>query len=267
MEWDAPAIVLDVRPYGEGDALVTAMTEERGSNVARVRGLSGRKRTAIAEQLVDALVLTPLLSKHESALFHADPHPGNLLYDSQSGRLALIDWALSDHLSLSQRRLILKLFVAIALRDSHGTFAVIESMAERPAGFARDAARARRTIRTFIDGLPVTHVPDALDSMLLLEEIAKLGVRFPSELILFSKTLFTLNGVLDDLRRTEKVSIRSIFRRAAAHTSLIRKTFSSPLRPLDWASFPIPASFFVARFAVAAEEALVNWIFLPRSNS
>jgi len=42
MEWDAPAIVLDVRPYGEGDALVTAMTEEHGPHRGLVRGGASR---------------------------------------------------------------------------------------------------------------------------------------------------------------------------------------------------------------------------------
>ena len=31
MEWDAPGVVLDVRPYGEGDAVATVMTEEQGA--------------------------------------------------------------------------------------------------------------------------------------------------------------------------------------------------------------------------------------------
>lgn len=44
MEWDAPAIVLDVRPYGEGDALVTAMTEEHGPHRGLVRGGASRAK-------------------------------------------------------------------------------------------------------------------------------------------------------------------------------------------------------------------------------
>jgi DNA repair protein RecO (recombination protein O) len=42
MEWDAPAIVLDARPYGEGDAIVTVMTEEHGAHRGMVRGGAAR---------------------------------------------------------------------------------------------------------------------------------------------------------------------------------------------------------------------------------
>ena len=38
MDWDAPAIVLDARPYGEGDAIATVMTEEHGAHRGLARG-------------------------------------------------------------------------------------------------------------------------------------------------------------------------------------------------------------------------------------
>ena len=47
MEWDAPAIVLDARPYGEGDAIATVMTEEHGAHRGLARGGGARGRTAI----------------------------------------------------------------------------------------------------------------------------------------------------------------------------------------------------------------------------
>jgi DNA repair protein RecO (recombination protein O) len=47
MEWDAPAIVLDARPYGEGDALATVMTAEHGAHRGLARGGGTRDRTAI----------------------------------------------------------------------------------------------------------------------------------------------------------------------------------------------------------------------------
>jgi DNA repair protein RecO (recombination protein O) len=47
MDWDAPAIVLDARPYGEGDAIATVMTAEHGAHRGLARGGSARSRTAI----------------------------------------------------------------------------------------------------------------------------------------------------------------------------------------------------------------------------
>jgi DNA repair protein RecO (recombination protein O) len=47
MEWEAPAIVLDARPYNEGDAIVTVMTQEHGLHRGLARGGSARGRAAL----------------------------------------------------------------------------------------------------------------------------------------------------------------------------------------------------------------------------
>ena len=47
MDWDAPAIVLDARPYGEGDAIATVITGEHGAHRGLARGGAARTGTAI----------------------------------------------------------------------------------------------------------------------------------------------------------------------------------------------------------------------------
>src|SRR5271165_588072 len=42
MEWEEPAIILDVRPYGEGDAVATVMTEAQGLHRGLARGGASR---------------------------------------------------------------------------------------------------------------------------------------------------------------------------------------------------------------------------------
>jgi DNA repair protein RecO (recombination protein O) len=44
MEWDSPAIVLDVRPYGEGDTVATVMTEAHGLHRGLARGGASRSQ-------------------------------------------------------------------------------------------------------------------------------------------------------------------------------------------------------------------------------
>ncbi|GAC1337860.1 MAG: DNA repair protein RecO [Acetobacteraceae bacterium] len=47
MEWEAPAVVLDSRPYGEGDALVTVLTAEHGASRGLARGGGGRTQASL----------------------------------------------------------------------------------------------------------------------------------------------------------------------------------------------------------------------------
>jgi DNA repair protein RecO (recombination protein O) len=47
MEWEAPGIILDVRPHGEGDAVATVMTEAHGAHRGLARGGNSRTKAAL----------------------------------------------------------------------------------------------------------------------------------------------------------------------------------------------------------------------------
>lgn len=47
MEWQAPAIVLDVRPHGEGGAIVTVLTELHGRHAGLAKGGASRGQAAL----------------------------------------------------------------------------------------------------------------------------------------------------------------------------------------------------------------------------
>lgn len=47
MEWDAPGIILDVRPFGEGDAIATVMTEPHGAHRGLARGGASRSQASL----------------------------------------------------------------------------------------------------------------------------------------------------------------------------------------------------------------------------
>jgi DNA repair protein RecO (recombination protein O) len=50
MEWVAPAIVLDAKPFGEGDAVVAVLTDEHGRHRGLARGGGARRGAAIWQQ-------------------------------------------------------------------------------------------------------------------------------------------------------------------------------------------------------------------------
>jgi len=47
MNWDAPAIILAARPFGEGDAIATVMTEEHGLHRGLARGGASRAQAGL----------------------------------------------------------------------------------------------------------------------------------------------------------------------------------------------------------------------------
>ncbi len=94
MEWDAPAIVLDARPYGEGDAIATVLTEEHGAHRGLARGGAARARTAIWQpgNLVQVRWVARLVDQLGS--FSAElVHPGAALAMDDPLALAMLSAA------------------------------------------------------------------------------------------------------------------------------------------------------------------------------
>ena len=91
MEWEAPAIVLGARPYGEGDAIATVMTEEHGLYRGLARGGSARGRVAIwqAGNLVQARWVARLTEQLGSVTAEL-VHPGAALAMDDALNLAML---------------------------------------------------------------------------------------------------------------------------------------------------------------------------------
>ena len=83
---------------------VTAMERIDGRKVTERRGKPvHRRRAGWRGRIVESLIAHPLWSTAPGALFHADPHAGNLLV-TRDGRLAILDWSLVGTLGTTERR-------------------------------------------------------------------------------------------------------------------------------------------------------------------
>ena len=180
---------------------VTAITEEQGVKVTEaVVRMPAWRRARVAEQLIEALIALPLFAPDRDAMFHADPHAGNLLYDEQREQLVLLDWALTERLSAEQRRWLALLLLMMVLRDPGGVCQQIQAL--QNGGAQGDQAQAQgilACVNHFMERLPFTRLPDSLDAMRLLDRLALGGVRFPAPLLLWRKALFTLDGILHEV--------------------------------------------------------------------
>ena len=217
-------------------AKITAMTEEHGKKVTDAAATMPRwRRVRLSESLVEAFLAVPLLSSEQSAMFHADPHAGNLLYDRTTGNLVILDWALTERVSREQRRSLALLFFMTALRDPAGICTQIQHMSR--GGAKRKTSQVkiiRECVDQFIARLPLTRMPGTVDALNLLERIAFKGVRLPAPLIMMRKVLFTLDGVLHDIGEPH-VNLASVLARHATPRWLSSwQAFGAPLTLKDW---------------------------------
>jgi len=239
---------------------ITAITEERGRKItAAVSHMPVWQRVHVSQELIDALIAIPLFTPAGDALFHADPHAGNLLYDSKTGKLVILDWALTEHLGRIQRRHLAMLFLMIVLRDPVGASDAILALSPSEKGRARVNARiVRKNVMVFMNKLPVKHMAGAVDAMSLLEKIAFEGVRLPSSLVMFRKALFTLDGILHDIGAPD-FSMESVMTRYLIRNWIGNwKAIGSPLSLGDWLQVQCSALLFPGRLWVRGAESVLE---------
>jgi ubiquinone biosynthesis protein len=244
---------------------ITALTEEHGikvTNAAARLPAEGRRR--VAEQLIEALVAVPLLAAQENAVFHGDPHAGNLLYNNRTGELTIIDWALRERLSRDQRRQLALLFLMVSMRDPVGTSnAVLALCQHRIRSTSPRGKMVRETVIRFLGELPAG-LPTGVDAMRLLERIAMKGIKFPGPLIMLSKVMVTLDGILGDVGGSDEGMGFTIARHVAQHWLRNRAEFQSPLRTKDWITLQCSALLYPSRVWVGWQQSLVDR-YLPKA--
>ena len=245
---------------------ITALTEEHGIKVTNAAArLPVARRRRVAQRLIEAVVAVPLLSAREDAIFHGDPHAGNLLYNSRTDELTIIDWALRERLSREQRRQLALLFLMVSLRDPVGTSDAVLALSQYPIRSAsRQGQMIRESVTRFLNELPVRRLPSGVDAMQLLERIALRGIKFPGALVMLSKVMFTLDGILHDVGGSESGMGLTIARHVAQHWLRDRQAFRSPLKTGDWITLQCSAFLLPSRLWLRGEQAILERVLPAR---
>ncbi|MBL8259305.1 MAG: hypothetical protein JNM60_05810 [Candidatus Competibacteraceae bacterium] len=245
---DTPAVVIpQLLPFCT--PRMTAMERVDGVKVTG-SDLPLGKRQQLAKTLIDALVAKPFWHPAPSAaVFHADPHAGNL-FVTRDGRLAVLDWALVTILNKAQCAAVVQAVAGALTQDETGVIRAIETL-----GRSSDPAALRAAVAAGLRQVRRGTFPGFDWLMRLLDGLGTAGaIRFPEELTLFRKTLLTLSGVLNDVSgqiSIDEVLIKSAllqcYRELAARgmAPFESRDFGSHLSNADWfrlwASLPMTA--------------------------
>jgi ubiquinone biosynthesis protein len=213
---------------------ITAMSVERGVKVTDAFRRQALSRRGIAAQIVESLLADPIFSPEENAVFHADPHAGNLLYDERRKELIVLDWALTGRLSRDHRRQLGRLIAMMTFRDARGVRESIRALSSGESGSReKDVEIINACVDAYFRDLPHVCSLGAIDAMRLLDQIGLEGVRFPASLVLIRKVLFTLDGVLYDITGGD-VRIDTIVARAFLGRLLSLVRIPSPFQLNDY---------------------------------
>jgi ubiquinone biosynthesis protein len=185
--------VLVPRVYSEWTSSTMIVMEHieaiRGNDLAAIDS-AGLDRKVLAARGVDAVLKMILVD----GFFHADPHPGNVMY-LPDNRIALIDFGMVGRLSPTRRRQIIALLAGLAGHDEE---AMLEVLLDWRGDEFVDEARLAADLGEFAFDYTDMQLKDLKIGVLLHRVSAILrehSIVLPSDLTLLFKVLITLEGL------------------------------------------------------------------------
>jgi ubiquinone biosynthesis protein len=176
-------------------------------------------------------------------VFHADPHPGNVIF-TPDHRLALIDLGMVGRLSGTLQERLFRLMLAISEGRGDEAASVIISIADQREEF--DEMRMRRTIIDMIGRYQHAAVKELNVGRVMLE-VARAGqqngLRMPPELALLGKTLLNLDEI--GRRLDPEFDVNASMRRNA--TSLMQRRMLKSVTPANMFSTALEIRDFAER--------------------
>ncbi len=177
-------------------ARVTAMERLSGGKVTAHGLITAKAKQRLAALVARTMIARTVFSPADEALFHGDPHAGNLFL-TEEGRLGLLDWSLTGTLSKRERAVIMQVMLGAIMLDSRKIVTGLESLADpdklnhQVLGSVVDAWLTRIRQGQFPGlGWLIGLLDDA---------VQQARMRVSVDLMLFRKSLHTLEGVLADV--------------------------------------------------------------------
>ncbi|MDJ0623500.1 MAG: AarF/UbiB family protein [Desulfocapsaceae bacterium] len=193
---------------------MTCMEHLPGEKITQV-DVPPRIARNIAKSLFEALICIPLYSTDTTVLFHGDPHAGNILLytepDSEEYWIGLVDWTLAGRLTLEERVRLSQLVQAVIKRNSIEIASIVGKLANQAAGsFQQSKKELQETIHNLLHSKQYQNLSLISTVFNILEELSYMGLVFRADLMLFRKSLFTLEGVLLDICPDFNIDTRMI---------------------------------------------------------
>ncbi len=150
------------------------------------------------EHLADVLLRATLDQILHGGLFHADPHPGNI-FALPDGSLGLIDFGAVGRLDPIQQAAIADIMVAVSRRDVNMLRDGVERVVDLPDSTSPDQLE-RALARLLAEHVRPGGSVDPAVMQDLVATLSRFGLRLPTDVVLLSRALVTVDGTLRMLR-------------------------------------------------------------------
>ncbi len=193
---DDPRVQVPVLFEQHCTSRITAMQRVSGGKVTEHALQRNNESRQLAELVIRALVAHPIFCPLSNSMFHGDPHAGNLFL-TDDNRLAILDWSLVGSLTESHRVAIVQLMIAAITFDCQQIVGILESLSLRPI---RHPAPLMSVVQKSLRQIRQGSFPGLSWLVDLLDDAVHVGgLRPATDLLLFRKSLHTLEGVVADI--------------------------------------------------------------------
>ena len=162
----------------------------------RIDRLEGDQRPAEGNAIVATLIELYVQMMLVDGLFHADPHPGNILVDAE-GRVVLLDFGMVVHVPPALRLSLIRTVLASIRRDPDGIAEGFHALGLVLPG--ADPAEIRR-LCTVLIGLAYSRTTSLERAQVILSDqvmrtLFDFPITLPRELVYFARTAALIEGI------------------------------------------------------------------------
>ena len=181
---------------------ITVMEFIKGQKITDAFKGDPEKRAIMARRLYNVLTYDPIYSSKPVALFHGDPHAGNVFHVLDNPKdpyqIALLDWGLMGSFEKKQRKQLVQLLLGLEYKDPKRMTNNIGALVG--VGLSEDPEKRRWLLEIFDSVFKMEGVQSSYEQ---LSEIMRLlvleGYKIEQQLGIFIKSQLTIVGILAEL--------------------------------------------------------------------
>jgi len=190
------------RVYEFSTESVTFMDFVKGGKITNAFLGDALSRARLAKTLGQVMTIDVIFSPEEKAIFHGDPHAGNVFYvddPEHPYRIALLDWGLCGELGLEKRKKLIQLILGLKLGNTKRIINNVDALVDEAIPDTPENHELKRRLATQI--LETSRSDFDYFRVLgeLVAELTKAGFALDFNLALFIKAQVTITGILLEL--------------------------------------------------------------------
>lgn len=208
---------------------IITMEYIRGQSLRNINQFLARERETIAYNLSNAILLQML----RDGIFHADPHPGNIIIrknEDEDFQIVFLDLGMVGKVNEDRRKQFIKFMQGVITKDAKLLIQVLINMGSiKNYSILNQLELDIYKIFDHVLDVPISEIKIEPFFREIFDIVANYHMQLPDEVFLISKTLITLEGTVEKLKSTLNVieitkdNVKKLYLKAMSPEKLVQE--------------------------------------------